>query len=125
MKKMLIVDDSSELRSILLLTFSYGSFKILQAENGLQAIALAEHEKPEVIILDIMMPHMDGLEVCRKIKAIPALASSFVIILTSLDSHCDKKEALDAGADYYMTKPFNPAEILAVISNMAQKSIIA
>ncbi|MDO9281962.1 MAG: response regulator [Methylotenera sp.] len=122
MKKMLIVDDSSELRSILLLTFSYGSFKILQAENGLQAIALAEHEKPEVIILDIMMPHMDGLEVCRKIKAIPALASSFVIILTSLDSHCDKKEALDAGADCYMTKPFQPAELLTVVSNIHSKS---
>ncbi|MDP1596539.1 MAG: response regulator [Methylotenera sp.] len=125
MKKMLIVDDSSELRSILLLTFSYGSFEMLQAENGLQAITLAEHEKPEVIILDIMMPQMDGLEVCRKIKAIPALANSFIIILTSLDSHCDKKEALDAGADCYMTKPFNPVEILAVISNITKKSIIA
>ncbi len=125
MKKMLIVDDSSELRSILLLTFSYGSFEIFQAENGLQAIALAEQEKPEIIILDIMMPDMGGLEVCKKLKAIPALSDSFIIILTSLDSHYDKKEGLAAGADYYMTKPFNPAEILAVISNMAQKSIIA
>lgn len=118
MEKLLIVDDNGELRKILMLTFSYGKYKLLQAENGLQALELAALEVPEVIVLDIMMPGMDGLEVCRRIKAMPELVNSYVILLTALGQESDRKEGLAAGADYYMVKPFLPTDLIVVIESL-------
>lgn len=118
MEKMLIVDDNGALRKILMLTFSYGKYKLFQAENGEQALALAALEVPDVIVLDIMMPGMDGLEVCRKIKAMPALANCYVILLTALGLMSDHQAGMAAGANYYMVKPFLPTDLIMLIEGV-------
>jgi DNA-binding response OmpR family regulator len=118
MEKMLIVDDNGELRKILMLTFSYGKYRLFQAENGEQALDLARREVPDVIVLDIMMPGMDGLEVCRKIRAIPALANSYVILLTALGLQSDRQAGMAAGANYYMVKPFLPTDLIMLIEGV-------
>lgn len=116
-RKILVVDDNGELRKILRLTFGYGKYKLLEAENGMQAIEIAEKELPEIIVLDIMMPGIDGIEVCRLIKSNPLLAKSYVIMLTALAQQKDKDIAIEAGANFYMTKPFSPAELIALIED--------
>jgi DNA-binding response OmpR family regulator len=118
MEKMLIVEDNRELRKILMLTFSYGKYRLFQAENGEQALDLARREVPDVIVLDIMMPGMDGLEVCRKLRAIPALENSYVILLTALGLQSDRKAGMAAGANYYMVKPFSPTDLIMLIEGV-------
>jgi DNA-binding response OmpR family regulator len=118
MEKMLIIDDNGELRKILMLTFSYGKYRLFQAENGEQALELARREVPDVIVLDIMMPGMDGLEVCRKIRNIPTLANSYVILLTALGLQADRQAGMEAGANYYMVKPFLPSDLIMLIEGV-------
>lgn len=118
MEKMLIVDDNGDLRKILRITFGYGKYKVFEADNGEQALEIAARELPEIILLDIMMPGIDGVEVCRRIKSNPDLHSSFVIMLTALGQQKDRESALGAGADFYMTKPFSPNELIMVIEGI-------
>lgn len=117
-RKMLIVDDNGELRKILKLAFGYGKYKLLEAENGEQAIEVAERELPEVVVLDIMMPGIDGIEVCRRIKANPLLENSYVIMLTGLVQQEDRDTGMGAGADFYMTKPFSPTDIIMLMEDV-------
>ncbi len=118
MEKMLIVDDNADLRKILKITFGYGKYKVLEASNGEQALEIAARELPEIILLDIMMPGIDGMEVCKEIKANPDLNRSFVIMLTGLGQQKDREYALEAGANFYMTKPFSPNELIMVIEGV-------
>lgn len=119
MHKMLIVDDSDELRKILMLTFSFGKYKLLQAENGQKALEIAAQELPDVILLDVMMPGIDGLEVCRTVKSMPELANCYVIILSALGQKSDREKGLAAGADAYMVKPFMPTDLITLIEQLA------
>lgn len=115
MEKMLIVDDNGDLRKILKLTFSYGKYQLFEADTGAKGIEIAERELPEVILLDIMMPGMDGIEVCRRIRANPALEKSYVIMLTALGQKSDVEKGYAAGANFYMAKPFSPIQLISVI----------
>lgn len=114
MKKLLIVDDDGEIRKLLKVTFGYGKYEVLEAVSGAQALEIAKHVSPDVIILDVMMPGISGIEVCKTIKADPALSKSIVIMLTALNLNEDLGTGLDAGADYYLTKPFNPSELIRI-----------
>lgn len=107
MKKILIVDDDKALREMLKLTFSREKHMLLEAEDGEQAIEVAERELPDIILLDVMMPGMDGYQVCYKIKTTPALSKCIVVMLTARDQQNDMKRGVGAGADYYITKPFS------------------
>lgn len=116
MQKMLIVDDNGDLRKLLRLTFGYGKYQILEAENGQSGLNLAMQQKPDVILLDIMMPgEIDGLRVCKLIKASPELKDCCVIMLTARGQREDFEKGEKAGADYYITKPFSPLELIEII----------
>jgi two-component system, OmpR family, KDP operon response regulator KdpE len=92
---------------------------VLEASNGLEAIAVWERENPHLLILDIMMPRMDGLEVCRRVREHSAVP---IIVLTALDMESDKVAALDLGADDYLTKPFGVEELLARVRAVLRRS---
>ena len=109
-KRILLAEDEVALRDFVSRNLRARGFEVLEASNGLEAIALWEREDPHLLILDIMMPRMDGLEVCRRVREHSAVP---IIVLTALDAESDKVAALDLGADDYLTKPFGVEELLA------------
>lgn len=117
-EKLLIVDDESNLRKLLAVTLGYGRYKQYFATNGTEAMALVEEVRPDVVILDIMMPGtLNGLDVCRKIKSDPALQATYVVLLTALGQKSDREAGLAAQADAYVVKPFSPIELIELIES--------
>jgi signal transduction histidine kinase len=112
MSKILIVDDSAENLRLLQALLAAQGYEILLARSGEEALAAASTERPDAILLDVLMPGMDGLEVCRRLKADPELQVIPVILVTSNDRSEDIIQGLDSGADDYVTKPIH-REILA------------
>ena len=108
--RVLVAEDEAPLRDFICRNLRARNFTVFEAASGLEALAIWEHEQPDLLILDLMMPHMDGLEVCRRVRE---KSTAPIIILTALDADSDKVAALDLGADDYMTKPFSVEELLA------------
>ncbi len=115
-KKLLIVDD--EPINVLLLERTLEiledhDVEFFSASDGESALALIREEIPDVVLLDVMMPGMNGFEVCRAVKADPALAGVHVAILTAKGQELDRTRGADAGADAFLTKPFDPDDVLS------------
>ena len=111
-KKILIVDDQIEVRELVELTLRSGDFEIFQAKNGQEAVMAARKEKPDLVIMDIMMPgEMDGLEATRVIKNGFYTRDCKVIMLTAKGQSSDIIKGLGTGADGYITKPFSPLDL--------------
>ncbi len=122
-QKLLIVDDQDDLRRMLRIALGYGKYVMFEAENGSEALAVVEREKPDVILLDVMMPgEMDGFEVCRRIKqyARAEYFTTFVALLTAREHPEDIAAGRDAGADIYIVKPFSPMRLVEVIESRQQ-----
>jgi two-component system, OmpR family, alkaline phosphatase synthesis response regulator PhoP len=116
-KKLLIVDDEAHIRMLLEQTLEDledDGVEFLMADNGEQALQIIEGEKPDLVLLDVMMPRMNGMEVCQRVKQNPKLDNVYIIILTAKGQEVDKQKGLDVGANRYMTKPFDPDEILDI-----------
>lgn len=112
----LIVDDNRELRELIKMTLSYSNFELHEAENAIEALYLIEAIRPDVVMLDIMMPgQMNGLDVCQIIKKKPELGNIRVIIISAMNEQVDLKAADTAGADSYFVKPFSPLSLLESI----------
>ncbi|MBD3272273.1 MAG: response regulator [Elusimicrobia bacterium] len=111
-KKILIVDDEETTVQLIEFILEKNGFITHSAENGKQALACAKHEHPDAILLDIMMPGMDGLEVCAALKADESLKDIPIIFLTALGQETDVARGLKLGAQSYVTKPFNPSDLL-------------
>ena len=109
----LVVDDVPANLGLLFDALTQAGHRVLVAESGEGALAQLDHETPEIVLLDYMLPGMDGMEVCRRIKARPASADVPVIFLTAVDELDEKVRALDAGAVDYVTKPIQTPEVLA------------
>jgi two-component system phosphate regulon response regulator PhoB len=105
----LVVDDEPHILRSLGFVLKKAGLHVLEARSGTEALEMVRRERPEVVFLDIMMPELDGYEVCRRIKASGELASPYVIMLTAKGEETDRQRGLDAGADDYMTKPFSPS----------------
>ncbi len=117
----LIVDDNPLGREALEdLLFGQG-YSLHFAASGLEALQKAAAVKPELILLDIMMPGMDGFEVCRRLRADPELAYAAVLLVTALDDSATQDRGAAAGADDFITKPFNRSELRARIREMVRK----
>lgn len=114
-----MADDEAPLRDFISRNLQARGFAVLQASNGLEAFALWETEQPDLLILDIMMPRMDGLEVSRRVREHSHVP---IIVLTALDAEGDKVAALDLGADDYLTKPFGVEELLARVRAALRRS---
>ncbi|HZK57251.1 MAG TPA: response regulator [Clostridia bacterium] len=118
MNKILIADDERALRLLVAGTLEIGNYSILETDNGIDALKMAVEEKPDLIILDVMMPGIDGYEVCRKIKTDSELKDTKILILTAKGQQTDKIAAKKALADYYLAKPFSPAELLVMVEEI-------
>lgn len=118
-KRILVAEDDEGLLDFISRNLRVRGLEVFEAANGLEALAVWEREDPHLLILDIMMPRMDGLEVCRRVR----LQSSIpIIVLTALDAEKDKVTALDLGADDYLTKPFGVEELLARIRAVLRRT---
>jgi two-component system phosphate regulon response regulator PhoB len=120
MKKILIVDDQREIRELVAATLRIGPYQIFQAANGPEALDLVQRERPDLILLDVMMQAggMDGFEACRRIKTDPEAGDSFVMMLTARDQKTDLEQGYAAGANDYFTKPFSPLELMAKVDEV-------
>jgi two-component system cell cycle response regulator DivK len=114
-KRILVVEDHEDNRQILRDLLSSGGFDMIEAENGAEAIAAAEANRPDLILMDIQLPIVDGYEATRRIKANPVLKAIPIIVVTSYALSGDEEKARRAGCDDYVTKPFSPRELLAKI----------
>ena len=112
--KIAIVDDEVHIRSLLEQTLEdlEGEPEILLAANGVEGLALIERERPQLVFLDVMMPLMNGYEVCAAVRDNPALAGVTIVMLTAKGQESDRVRGLKEGAHRFVTKPFDPDEIL-------------
>ena len=119
MKKILVVDDQAEIRELVEVTLRAEEFEIIQAKSALEAIEKAKSEKPDLIILDIMMPGgMDGYEVCKILKSDSTTKKITIIFLTAKGQEVDKEKGFDAGGDGYFAKPFSPLKLIEKIEEV-------
>src|SRR6266566_6709553 len=117
--RILVVDDDPQIRRVLRTALVAQDYEAIDARNGEEAIEKLREEKPDLIILDVNMPRMNGLEACRAIRSTSDIP---IIMLTVRDAESDKIQALDAGADDYVTKPFSSPELLARIRAALRRS---
>lgn len=111
--KVLVVEDELSIRKFLYINLNREGFEVLEADSGEEALKITQRVKPDVVVLDLMLPGMDGFEVCQHIrKSIPNI---IIIMLTAKSQDMDKIMGLELGADDYMVKPFNPLELVARI----------
>jgi len=110
-RRVLFADDDAGMRAIVLLNLQAEGFEVTAVEDGDDALREAERLRPDLIVLDVMMPGRDGFEVLRMLKARPETAEIPVVLLTAKATDADVWEGWKSGADYYMTKPFNPDDL--------------
>ena len=114
-QKLLIVDDEAHIRMLIGQTLEEledEGVNFFTAENGEQALEIIQSEKPQLVFLDVMMPKMNGMEVCRRVKKELGLNEVFIVLLTAKGQELDRQKGQEVGADVYMTKPFDPEKIL-------------
>lgn len=116
--KILIVDDEPNIIRSLSFVLERAGYDVSSATNGEEALASVSNSKPHIVFLDVMMPKMNGYEVCRAIKSSTELQDIHVILLSAKGQESDRLIGLDAGADEFITKPFSPAEIVARVKEI-------
>ncbi|MFT9848302.1 winged helix-turn-helix domain-containing protein [Aneurinibacillus sp. REN35] len=120
MKKILVVDDEQSIVTLLEFNLKKAGFDVIKAADGPTAVKVAEQERPDLIVLDIMLPGMDGMEVCKKLRM--EKINTPILMLTAKDEEFDKILGLELGADDYMTKPFSPREVVARVKAILRRS---
>jgi two-component system, cell cycle response regulator DivK len=114
-KKILVVEDTEDNRQILRDLLGMAGYEMVEAHDGLQGVAMAAEHKPDLILMDIQMPVLDGYEATRRIKADPALAAIPIVAVTSYALSGDEQKARDAGCNDYIAKPYSPRQMLAKV----------
>lgn len=117
MHKILVADDDVRMSTLLTMTLP-GNYEVLQASDGEEAVGLAERSIPDLILLDINMPKLNGFEVLRKIRQNRMLQKTKVIVVTARADDADRQLGLNLGADRYLTKPFSPLKLLATVTEL-------
>ncbi len=113
MPTVLVVDDDADIRGVVAFKLTRAGFEVREATDGEAGLAAAITTRPELVLLDWMMPRLSGLEVCRAIRDEPALAATRVIMLTARAQASDVRRALEAGASDFIAKPFSPREVVS------------
>ncbi|MFT6717376.1 MAG: two-component system alkaline phosphatase synthesis response regulator PhoP, partial [Saprospiraceae bacterium] len=119
--KVLLVDDEPDIIEFLSYNLKKEGFDVLTAVNGMDAIKLAKKELPDIIILDIMMPVLDGVSTCRKMREIPSLKNKIILFLTARGEEYSEVAGFDAGADDYITKPVKIRVLIARINSLKNR----
>lgn len=117
-KKILAVDDERHIVRLVQINLEKHGYEVVTASNGREAIETAREARPDLIVMDVMMPEMDGFEALEKMKADPELSSIPVIMLTAKAQDADVFSGWQKGADLYLTKPFNPSELLTFVKRI-------
>ena len=116
--RVLIVDDDPLIRGVVRAVLEDGAYDLDEAASGEEALRVAEGHPPDVVLLDVMMPGLNGFEVAARIKKDARLRKAVVVMLTAKDGPDDRRRGMEAGADAYFTKPFSPLELLTTISGV-------
>ena len=119
--KVLIIDDEADIRFLVKYNLEKEGYIVFEAENGIQGIEIAEKESPSIILLDVMMPEMDGIETCEKIRMNKDLDDILICFLTARGEDYSQIAGFDAGADYYITKPIKPKVLVSRIGAMLRR----
>ncbi|SDB45148.1 two-component system, OmpR family, phosphate regulon response regulator PhoB [Desulfonatronum thiosulfatophilum] len=119
--KVLVIEDEEDIQNLLLLNLESSGYKVFVTDNGFDGLKVAREELPEVILLDLMLPHMDGLEMCRRLKSDPKLKQIKVLMLTAKGEEVDRIVGFELGADDYVVKPFSIRELLLRIKALIRR----
>jgi DNA-binding response OmpR family regulator len=122
-KKILIVDDEKALVSLVALHMQMTGYEVLFANDGWSAIDICKRDKPDLVILDLMLPKLNGWEVCRRLRSDEEIKTISVIMLSARGELEDKLRGFGAGADDYVTKPFSPKELVARVKRILDRSV--
>jgi len=125
MGKILVVDDHPDIVRLLEISLRSEGHEICTAGDGTEALRKVHEERPDLVILDVMMPGVDGYRVLNRIKTSPELCRTVVVMLTVRDQPEDVTLGLDIGADFYLTKPFKPTEVTALVRRVFQAGMEA
>jgi two-component system, OmpR family, alkaline phosphatase synthesis response regulator PhoP len=117
-KKILITDDNKDIRDALAYILKEEGYKLWMAKDGAEALRIVKNERPDIVFLDIVMPELNGYDVCSIIKNDPVLKKTYVIMLTAQDQVAEQERGKEVGADEYIVKPFSPMEILAIVKRL-------
>ena len=120
-KSILIIDDEPDIRTLLKYNLEKEGYKVIESSNGQDGIELAKRHIPDLIILDVMMPDMDGIETCEKIKTIPELSRTLICFLTARGEDYSQLAGFEAGADDYITKPVKPKLLVSKITALFRR----
>ena len=119
--KILLVDDEQDILEIVGYNLSAEGYEVITAENGVEAVKKAKKHKPQLIILDVMMPEMDGIEACEQIRANPDLNNTLITFLTARGEDYSQMAGFDAGADDYITKPIKPKVLVSKVKGLLRR----
>ncbi len=122
MTTILIVDDEPPILDLVRFTLEDADVRVVEASDGVEALAVARRVRPDLILLDVHMPRLDGLEACRQIRREPALARTPIVMLTAAGQEADRARGREAGADEYLTKPFSPLALLALVEALVPET---
>ena len=118
MEKLLIADDERSVRLLVSATLASDRYRILEASSGIEAFNLIRDEHPQLVLLDVRMPDIDGLEICRRVRSDPDLADVAIVMLTGNNAPDQIEQGLAAGANQYLTKPFSPLQLLQIVESI-------
>ncbi len=122
--KILLIDDEEDILQFLTYNLQKEGYTVVSATNGLEAIKLAKKEKPDLIVLDIMMPVMDGMETCRELREMPETKDKIIVFLTARNEDYSQIAGLETGADDYITKPIKPRLFISRIKALLRRTQI-
>jgi two-component system, OmpR family, phosphate regulon response regulator PhoB len=122
MTTILIVDDEPSILDLVRFTLEDADVRVVEASDGAEALLLARRVKPDLVLLDVQMPRLNGLEVCRQLRLEPALTRTPIVMLTAAGQEADRARGREAGADEYLTKPFSPLALLALVEALVPET---
>ncbi|MCM8710483.1 response regulator transcription factor [Clostridium sp. SYSU_GA19001] len=120
--KILIVDDEEHIQELIKFNLENNGYRVICASNGMEALKLAKSEKPDLVLLDLMLPGIDGYDVCKEIRRENSISNMPIIMITAKSEELDKILGLELGADDYMTKPFSVRELLARVKALLRRT---
>ncbi len=119
----LVVDDDPFIRKLIATTLEdVAQFELYEAADGLEALDVARRERPSLVFLDVDMPRLDGIDACRRLRAEQATSDTTIVMLTAAQSDALERQAEEAGADLFLTKPFSPLDLLRLVDQLGEQA---